>query len=112
MLPHRDLSAQNVLLTSSHAIKLCDFGVSRQLASVDALAETSCGTPYYLAPELVSGKPYTWPADAWAVGVLLFELVTLQRPFAARNFITLAIKIANGGTSMSLLSLPAACRGN
>ena len=57
---------------------------------------TACGTPFYFSPELINGKPYREPSDVWALGVLLFELLTLQRPFNGDNIASLAIAITNG----------------
>eukprot|EP00965_Chrysotila_dentata_P029496 980346-Pleurochrysis_carterae.AAC.1 len=78
---HRDLKAGNIFLTSLHAeadVKIGDFGVSRMLSTQSNMAHTVCGTPYYLSPELVRGSAYSEPSDVWALGVLLFELITLQ----------------------------------
>ena len=52
-----------------------------------------CGTPYYLSPEILGGQPYGKPADVWALGVVLYELLTLQRPFAAPNMFVLMRKV-------------------
>lgn len=84
---HRDLKTANVFLTDEAEpnVKLGDFGVSRLFSTETHLAETMCGTPYYLSPELVRGLPYSQPSDVWALGVILFELLTLKRPFSAPN---------------------------
>ena len=59
----------------------------------NALAVTTCGTPDFLSPELVLGKPYGAPSDAWAVGCILFKLLTLQPPFRHSSILGLARQI-------------------
>jgi serine/threonine protein kinase len=76
---HRDMKPANVLLSTEGEIKLADFGVSRLLGSQTSLAQTVLGTPFYMSPELFKGEPYSQPTDVWALGVILFELLTLQR---------------------------------
>lgn len=97
---HRDLKAANCFLTARNLIKVGDFGIAKTLEAAGpdgsgALARTTVGTPYYLAPELVSGEPYAYKADMWALGVLLYELLALRRPFEARTLPELALKIVN-----------------
>jgi len=86
---HRDLKSENIFLTAAAHIKLGDFGLSRNI-NEDEFATTTCGTPYYMAPEQVSRKAYAQPADVWAYGVVLTEMLTLQRPFNANSFDDLA----------------------
>jgi len=61
-----------------------------------ALAKTGIGTPFYLAPEVLLGRPYDRKCDIWSVGVILYELVTLKKPFKAENIATLARKVIKG----------------
>lgn len=71
---HRDLKPENLLLTSdneSHAeIKISDFGLATTVG--DSPLTEFCGTPDYMAPEIVNSKPYGFPVDMWAVGVITF----------------------------------------
>ena len=80
-LLHRDIKTTNVFLTAAGAIKLGDFGLARRIDPGVDLAETACGTPYYLSPEKVGGKPYGRQSDMWALGIVLYEVLALRRPF-------------------------------
>ena len=90
---HRDLKAGNVFLTSRNLVKVGDFGISKVLDSTAQLARTTIGTPYYLAPELINGEAYDFKADVWALGVLLYEMMALRRPFEADSLPALAMRI-------------------
>ncbi|CAK8987134.1 unnamed protein product [Durusdinium trenchii] len=90
---HRDVKPPNLLVDRHmQEVKLADFGVSKILEA-SGYAGTVLGTPAYHPPELVSGKPYGPPADAWALGVCLYELASLQRPFDASNQLALVWQI-------------------
>ena len=78
---HRDLKPQNVFLTSQGVVKLGDFGISTVLQSSVMMAKTICGTPFYFSPELCEGKAYNNKSDVWALGCVLFEILTLDVPF-------------------------------
>ncbi|KAH8517067.1 hypothetical protein H0E87_005136 [Populus deltoides] len=82
-LIHRDLKPQNLLLLSNDLtpqLKIGDFGFARSLTSSD-LADTLCGSPLYMAPEIIQNKKYDAKADLWSVGAVLFQLVTGKPPF-------------------------------
>ncbi|XP_072310938.1 serine/threonine-protein kinase NIM1-like [Eucyclogobius newberryi] len=83
---HRDLKAENVLFTLSGCVKVADLGFSTRLSARHQLLETQCGSPPYAAPELFQDQPYLGPAvDVWAMGVLLFFMVTGNMPFRAET---------------------------
>lgn len=93
---HRDLKTANIFLTSKNVVKLGDFGISTVLQTSMACAKTVCGTPYYFSPELCHSKPYNNKSDVWALGVVFYEALTLQRPFNARSLKELLKKIKVG----------------
>lgn len=93
---HRDLKTANIFLTSKNVVKLGDFGISTVLQTTMACAKTVCGTPYYFSPELCESRPYNNKSDVWALGVVFYEALTLQRPFNARSLKELLIKIKAG----------------
>ena len=74
----RDLKPQNLLLSTNEAgeklLKIADFGFARSLQP-QGLAETLCGSPLYMAPEILQFHKYDAKADLWSVGTILFELV-------------------------------------
>ncbi|KEY67237.1 hypothetical protein S7711_06704 [Stachybotrys chartarum IBT 7711] len=117
---HRDVKPQNLLLLPSQAfrdqrslpimeasqdslipvaglaslpmLKLADFGFARVLPST-SLADTLCGSPLYMAPEILRYERYDAKADLWSVGTVLYEMITGRPPFRARNHVELLRKI-------------------
>uniref|UniRef100_A0A8C9YGF5 Protein kinase C n=1 Tax=Sander lucioperca TaxID=283035 RepID=A0A8C9YGF5_SANLU len=78
---YRDLKLDNVMLDKDGHIKIADFGMCKERMFGDARATTFCGTPDYIAPEILLGQKYTFSVDWWSFGVLVYEMLIGQSPF-------------------------------
>ena len=81
-IAHRDLKCENVLLDKHLNIRITDFGLSRTFDANNPFLQTTCGSPAYVAPEIIREKPYTSAADIWSLGVLLYAMVCGTLPFS------------------------------
>jgi NIMA (never in mitosis gene a)-related kinase len=93
---HRDLKGGNIFLTKGNIVKLGDFGIARVLNATKDKAQTMVGTPYYLSPEIIESKPYSFKSDVWSLGVVLYEMCALKPPFTSDSLNFLALKIVRG----------------
>ena len=82
---YRDLKPENILLDEVGHICLTDFGLSKESVSTPNAARTFCGTPEYLAPEILQGNGHGKAVDWWSLGTLIFEMLTGLPPFYSRN---------------------------
>ena len=115
---HRDVKTMNIFVTKTNDILMGDFGISKIVppwkflgshgsrrpysASNARLADTIIGTPLYLSPEMVQSQKYGFKVDVWALGCVLWELMTFERAFDARNHRLLNQKILAGLCSSAI----------
>jgi len=95
---HRDLKPENLLLsdkTNTAIVKLADFGLSK-ITDASAVMQTACGTPGYVAPEILLGEGYNQEVDEWSIGVILYILLVGFPPFWGDNNQVLFEKIMAG----------------
>ncbi|XP_047439653.1 protein kinase C delta type-like [Mugil cephalus] len=78
---YRDLKLDNVMLDKDGHIKIADFGMCKENVYGEVRATTFCGTPDYIAPEILMGQKYTFSVDWWSFGVLVYEMLIGQSPF-------------------------------
>jgi serine/threonine protein kinase len=79
---HRDLKPHNILVTENNKLKISDFGFAKSYNPDENLKQTMCGSPIYMAPEILQGKKYDISADLWSFGVIMYELFYNKVPIS------------------------------
>ncbi len=92
---HRDIKPANILIGSDGRPRIVDFGIARISTSTMTQTNMIMGTPYYMSPEQISGRRVDNRADIFALGGILYELLTGQKPFPGDNLTTVIYKIIN-----------------
>ena len=93
---HRDIKLDNILIDLDNKIKICDFGVSKRINHNEIMYE-QCGTPTYIAPEILRGKGYEgYGVDVWSAGVVLYAMLSGTVPFKGNNLRELHELILSG----------------
>jgi serine/threonine protein kinase/CRP-like cAMP-binding protein len=97
-IAYRDLKPENLVMDSVGYVKVVDFGLAKVITG--GKTWTLCGTPAYLAPEIVLNDGHDWSVDYWALGVFLFEMTSGKEPFAAKNPMEVYKKIISGNVDI------------
>ncbi|GFR49835.1 hypothetical protein Agub_g11775 [Astrephomene gubernaculifera] len=92
---HRDIKPANIFLCANDLLKIGDLGIAKALTRVE-FTRTQIGTPSYMAPEVWSGRPYSYGSDMWSVGAVLYEMMTFRTPMEGRNMLDLRNRIIGG----------------
>ena len=92
---HRDLKTTNIFLDEKNNIKLGDFGLAKNLCKIEFSIGGMLGTPVYLAPEVIEHSKITLKSDIWALGIVFYEIMSLNFPFFATDLSSLIKKICN-----------------
>ena len=92
---HRDVKPANIMILHSGQVKMTDFGIAKMMSMGMTQAGQILGTPNYMSPEQVKGRQVDGRSDIFSLGVILYELVTGEKPFGGQNITTVIYKIIN-----------------
>jgi serine/threonine protein kinase len=92
---HRDVKPANLMITADDTVKITDFGTAKILRFNTTQTAAVIGTPSYMSPEQIKGKTVDGRSDIFALGVILYELLTGEKPFPGQNITTVIYKIVN-----------------
>ncbi|XP_004487152.1 serine/threonine-protein kinase EDR1 isoform X2 [Cicer arietinum] len=99
---HRDLKSANCLVNKHWTVKICDFGLSRIMIESPIKDSSSAGTPEWMAPELIRNEPFTEKCDIFSLGVIMWELCTLNRPWEGVPPERVVYSVANEGSRLEI----------
>jgi predicted Ser/Thr protein kinase len=91
---HRDIKPANIMITANGTVKIMDFGIAKSGGQATNTGQV-LGTPNYMSPEQVKGRPLDGRSDLFSLGVILYEMLTGEKPFVGQNVTTIIYKIVN-----------------
>ncbi|KAI3732125.1 hypothetical protein L1987_63323 [Smallanthus sonchifolius] len=101
-IAHRDIKSANCLVNKHWTVKICDFGLSRMMTESPMKDTSSAGTPEWMAPELIRNEPFTEKCDIFSLGVIMWELCTLSRPWEGLPPERVVYSVANEGSRLDI----------
>lgn len=109
---HRDLKPENILIKNNINAKICDFGLSKILDNDKQYMKTICGTPLYMAPEIIIDKTYNNKIDLWSLGIVFFEIFFHKYPYSGHthnelltNIVSSSVTIPKNNISFEIINL-------
>merc|ERR1711964_663279 len=100
---HRDIKPANVLISVDGQVKLADFGMAFDLSELThTVLQTLCGTPAFIAPEVIRRDRHTTSTDIWSLGVVVYNMITGVLPLTARDRYALLMQVASGSVSLEI----------
>ena len=109
---HRDLKPENILIKNNINAKICDFGLSKILDNDKQYMKTICGTPLYMAPEIIIDKTYNNKIDLWSLGIVFFEIFFHKYPYSGHthnelltNIVSSSVTIPKNNISIEIINL-------
>ncbi|XP_058219502.1 serine/threonine-protein kinase EDR1-like isoform X2 [Rhododendron vialii] len=99
---HRDIKSANCLVNKHWTVKICDFGLSRIMSDSTMSDSSSAGTPEWMAPELIRNEPFSEKCDIFSLGVIMWELCTLNRPWQGTPPERVVYAVANEGSRLEI----------
>lgn len=106
---HRDLKPHNILINKDLTIKLCDFGFAKEFKDT-LMTNTVCGSPLYMAPEILNNHSYNLKSDIWSLGIIMYEMIMKDHPYKANNINDLICKLNNNKPIMLNINIDNKCK--
>ena len=107
---HRDLKPQNILVSNDNTLKICDFGFARHFDN-NIMLGTICGSPLYMAPEIMNKNKYNSKVDLWSLGIIIYEMLFGVVPFTGKNIFELMKNIKEDKLHFSeMISISFRCK--
>ena len=98
---YRDLKPENIMIINGEKVKIVDFGLAKMIK--DEKTNTICGSPQYMAPEVVKGEMYDYSIDFWSLGVLVYECFVGRTPFEGNSFKEISENVIGGDIEFAVI---------